>query len=77
MHRAIPVGSKYLDDKWHRIDHERLKHRVLHSRGVMSRGAAGSPVLGSPVLSPAKITINRAKGEQLQEGNKLPIVNHK
>jgi len=25
MHRAIPVTSKFLDDKWNRINHQKLQ----------------------------------------------------
>ncbi len=63
MYRAIPVTSKVLEEKWHRIQHEKMQTRVSNTRGAVfsSQGArVGNTVPGSP-LSPIRIIINRAK----------------
>lgn len=71
MHRAIPVGNKYLDEKWNRLQHQKMRDRVKEQRPTvgsaipMSRTTgAGSPT----VVSPIKVIINRAKRDQIQEG---------
>lgn len=63
MFRAIPVTSKVLEEKWQRLQLEKMHNRVSNTRGAVfsSQGSrTGSLVPGSPI-SPIRVIINRAK----------------
>jgi hypothetical protein len=69
MHRAIPVTSKILEEKWNRIQHEKLQQRIQESRALFSASgtrAGGATVPATPnSLSHIKVIINRAKRDQI------------
>lgn len=73
MHRAIPVTNKYLDQKWNRMQHQRLQERLREVKGAVSAPTPGSPA-GTTGMSAFRVIINRAKRDQLQEGKPLPCL---
>jgi len=63
MHRAIPVTNKFLEEKWHRIQHEKMQNRLSNTRGAVFSSQGPRPgilIPGSPI-SPIRVIINRAK----------------
>jgi len=75
MYRAIPVTNRVLDDKWQRLQLDKMQQRLQSTRGMVFSqqrtrmiSTPSSPNT-STVFSPIKVIINRAKRDQMMEGN--------
>jgi|LauGreDrversion4_2_1035121.scaffolds.fasta_scaffold50821_3 hypothetical protein len=64
MHRGIPVTNKFLDQKWNRIQHQKLQDRIRDVKGAVSASTPGSPS-GTTGMSAFRVIINRAKRDQI------------
>ena len=81
MYRAIPVTNRVLDDKWQRLQLDKMQQRLQSTRGMVFSqqrtrmiSTPSSPNT-STVFSPIKVIINRAKRDQMMEGNTKDVLN--
>jgi hypothetical protein len=80
MYRATPVTNRVLDDKWQRLQLDKMQQRLQSTRGMvfsqqrtrMIRSPSSTNT--STVFSPIKFIINRAKRDQMMEGNPKDVL---